>query len=57
MLSINSSWPQPAQIKGLVVIFNGKGVMFFQIALCFKHSQEDLLKVLQICFNHTELSE
>lgn len=28
MLSINSSWPKPAQIKGLVVIFIGEGVMF-----------------------------
>lgn len=28
MLSINSSWPQPARIKGLVVIFVGEGVMF-----------------------------
>lgn len=28
MLSINNFWPQPAQIKGLVVIFIGEGVMF-----------------------------
>lgn len=28
MLSVNSSWPQPARIKGLLVIYIGEGIMF-----------------------------
>lgn len=57
MLNTNSSWPQPAQIKGLVVIFLGEGVIFCSIALCFKRAQDDLLKILQICFSCAELWE
>lgn len=29
MLSVNSSWPQPAWIKGLLVIFIGEGIIMF----------------------------